>query len=224
MVTLKRPSEPRLPLPADIETASPVPLSRVGLFEYAKVFLMDSFDDFGFFRLKLRTCAELAPVLLESGEPQWLVSGGEDTDEIPKDGRPKVAIRGLGVGGCGNDGMLTDRRTTSSAVHVFPELAALDIVLKVGTKGVELAYNGFGPVPDITVLDIDGARKPCFTRPAGAVVPTFEGVLIPDLKAGVMVALLDDIVFPGGDRIGIFGTPFGLTGLDVARYDILEGV
>lgn len=86
VVTLRRPSEPRFIAPADIETASPVPFVRLGLFEYAKTFLKDSVDALGFFRLTLGTGAELVPVLLESGEPRRSEFGGDEVDEKRKDG------------------------------------------------------------------------------------------------------------------------------------------
>ena len=127
-------------------------------------------------------------------------------------------IRGLGVGGCGNDDMLTDLRI------ILSSLVAPDMDLSVGTRGVELAYRGIGLVPDITVLELDGARKPCLVRPAIAVVPTVEGVLIADLKEGIIVAVLDEVVLLEGDKIGTLGIPLGLAGRELARIDNLEGV
>ncbi|MCJ1282104.1 hypothetical protein MMC26_001427 [Xylographa opegraphella] len=96
--------------------------------------------------------------------------------------------------------------------------------LSVGTRDVELEYRGIGPVPEMTVLELDGARKPCWVRPAGVAVPTLEGVLIADLKEGTRVAVLDEVVLLEGDKIGSFGIPLGLTGREGARIDNLEGV
>ena len=127
-------------------------------------------------------------------------------------------IRGLGVGGCGNADMLIDRRM------ILSPLAAPDKDLSVGTREVELVYKGIGPVPEITVLELDGARRPCLGRPAGVVVPILEGVLIADLKEGTRVAVLDEVVLLEGDKIGTFGIPLGLTGREIARTDNLEGV
>ena len=114
--------------------------------------------------------------------------------------------------------MLTDR------LMILSPLPVPDKDLSVGTRDAELVYKGIGPVPEITVLELDGVRKLCLVRLVGTVVPTLEGVRIDDLKEGTRVAVLDEVVLLEGDKIGTFGIPFGLTGREVARIDSLEGV